>query len=199
LSNGICANYSSDTVWVILSNISPIANADSFAAVSGATTTINVLPNDILTTNWDIYINTSTSSGQLINLNNGLFDVILQISDSTNQTFVYELCNPDCPNSCDTALVFLTVSSNGDCMVPNIFTPNGDGVNDLFEIPCLNTLPEAWLIVFNRWGDLVYESDRYHNQWDGKYNGNDLPDGTYFYILRLDSGDTMQGSVEIRR
>ncbi|MCH2021777.1 MAG: gliding motility-associated C-terminal domain-containing protein [Saprospiraceae bacterium] len=199
LSNGICTNYSSDTVLVILSNISPVANPDSFSAISGTNTTINVLPNDILTTNWDIYINTTTSAGQLINLNNGLFDVILQISDSTNQTFIYELCNPDCPNSCDTALVLLSVSSNGDCTVPNIFTPNGDGVNDMFEIPCLNTLPEAWLIVFNRWGDVVYESDKYHNQWDGKHNENDLPDGTYFYILKLDNGDTMQGSVEIRR
>jgi gliding motility-associated-like protein len=67
---------------------------------------------------------------------------------------------------------------------PNVFTPNGDGVNDYFVIDKLET--EHYLgrdlIVFNRWGKKVYEASAYINQWDGA----GLPDGTYFYIFRYD-------------
>jgi len=199
LSNGICVDYSTDTIWVIRGGaFAPVAIADSFGVVAGATTTINVLPNDIPTTLWDIYINTSIVNGQLVNLNNGQFDVILQLADTANQNFIYELCNPACPGNCDTALVILTVSTMGNCDPPNIFTPNGDGVNDAFNIPCLENGQEAQIVVFNRWGDLVYESDKYNNQWDGTHNGQPLPDGTYFYILKIGT-EELQGSVEIRR
>ena len=73
--------------------------------------------------------------------------------------------------------------------VPNIFTPNGDGYNDYFEIGYgddgkpINDLNEYFLshklVIFNRWGKIVYESDDYKNDWDG----GKLPDGTYFYVL----------------
>ena len=93
----------------------------------------------------------------------------------------------------------LTFTPGAACTPPNIFTPNGDGVNDNFEIPCLNNGPGAALLVFNRWGDMVYETDNYVNQWDGTHKGEHLPDGTYFFILTFDNGDAIQGSVEIRR
>jgi gliding motility-associated-like protein len=63
--------------------------------------------------------------------------------------------------------------------VPNVFTPNGDGLNDFFEIEDLYLFPNSALKVFDRWGALVYESSNYTNNWDGK----DLPGGTYFYIF----------------
>lgn len=72
--------------------------------------------------------------------------------------------------------------------IPNIFTPNGDGINDYFEIGYddghpINNLNEYFLshklVIFNRWGRIVYESTNYQNDWDG----GKLPDGTYFYVL----------------
>lgn len=72
--------------------------------------------------------------------------------------------------------------------IPNIFTPNGDGFNDYFEIGYadgqpINDLNEYFLshklVIFNRWGKVVYESTNYQNDWDG----GKLPDGTYFYVL----------------
>lgn len=73
--------------------------------------------------------------------------------------------------------------------IPNIFTPNGDGINDYFEIGYgddgkpINDLSVYFLsnklTVFNRWGRIVYESNDYKNDWDG----GKLPDGTYFYVL----------------
>ena len=78
------------------------------------------------------------------------------------------------------------------CEVPTIFTPNNDGVNDAFIVPCLfddTVYPNSQLIVVNRWGDEVYRSTLpYKNDWMGTYNGEDLPVGTYFYILDLGNG-----------
>ena len=90
--------------------------------------------------------------------------------------------------------------------IPNIFTPNGDGYNDYFEIGYgengrpINDLNEYFLshklVIFNRWGRTVYESNNYKNDWDG----GDLPDGTYFYVLEC-KGHTQnynyKGSVMI--
>ena len=89
--------------------------------------------------------------------------------------------------------------TNQYCPIPNIFTPNNDGVNDQFEVPCVSEQNPAYLVVYNRWGDEVYQSDNYTNQWDGTHVGVALPDGTYFYVLQLINGTKTQGSVEIRR
>lgn len=70
-----------------------------------------------------------------------------------------------------------------DIKIPNIFTPNGDGVNDAFEIRGLEKYVENKLTLVNRWGDLVYQKNNYQNEWDG----NSLLDGTYFYILEVRS------------
>lgn len=199
LSNGNCSNYDSDSMFVVLGGASPVANADIFNVLpSNTAILIDVLPNDLLTTNWDIYINTPMNSGQMLNLNTGEFELNLQ-GVTTDQSFIYELCNPICPANCDTALVVLNISSTIECDIPNIFTPNEDGVNDFFDVPCLVNGQVAKLLVFNRWGDLVYQSDNYQNQWDGRHQGMPLPDGTYFYILRIGTENPIQGSIELRR
>lgn len=69
--------------------------------------------------------------------------------------------------------------------VPNTFSPNGDGVNDLWNIKALNTYPEATLKVMNREGQTVFSSTGTGNPWNGKYNGQDLPVGAYYYTISL--------------
>ncbi len=61
----------------------------------------------------------------------------------------------------------------------NVFTPNGDGHNDYFSLINLDDYPNPTVKIYNRWGKLVYENESYQNDWDG----GDLPDGTYFYIV----------------
>lgn len=68
--------------------------------------------------------------------------------------------------------------------VPNIFTPNGDGKNDRFEIVGLQHFPGSTLMIYNRWGNVLYHSDNYQNTWDG---GGQIP-GTYYYVLLLKKG-----------
>ncbi|GAB4252141.1 MAG: hypothetical protein Kow0079_06710 [Vicingaceae bacterium] len=71
----------------------------------------------------------------------------------------------------------------------NIFTPNGDGVNDYFELVNLDDYTQVTVEVYDRWGNMVYESFPYKNDWDGtnKKNGKPLSDGTYFYIVKVGS------------
>ena len=85
--------------------------------------------------------------------------------------------------------------------IPQIFTPNGDNANDLFTITDVDYFTKSNLVVFNRWGNIIYKAVPYVNTWDGKNeNGDELPDGTYFYALDLGNGhDSYKGYVVITR
>jgi len=99
--------------------------------------------------------------------------------------------------------VCLTVSSANDCIgdtckiidviegieIPNVFTPNGDGFNDVFDIHS-SGLTDFHLQIFNRWGVLMFESESPFVKWDGKtLSGVDASDGTYYYVLVAKSND----------
>jgi gliding motility-associated-like protein len=88
-----------------------------------------------------------------------------------------------------------------DIEIPNIITPNGDGINDAFVIKNLQYHTNTILKIFNRWGNLVYETENYDNNWRGtKNNGTGLSEGTYFYILTLTTeNEVFEGTVTIRR
>jgi gliding motility-associated-like protein/uncharacterized repeat protein (TIGR01451 family) len=84
-------------------------------------------------------------------------------------------------------------------VVPNVFTPNGDGVNDAFYIPGLDTYSETQLNIINRWGSTVYEKKNYQNDW----TGDGLAEGTYFYVLKVKTlagiWDVYKGYVTLLR
>ena len=82
--------------------------------------------------------------------------------------------------------------------IPNTFTPNNDGINDLWEIQYLEDYPENHLQVFTRTGQLVFESRGFYKAWNGTYKGKPLPYDTYYYILEPGSGrDPVTGFVTI--
>ena len=144
----------------------------------------------------------------------------VEVGDYNTELKVYN------PQGCDTSY-YKTVKVNPvKLKIPNVFTPNGDGINDYFIITLdggsdmpgdsknrdsddggssleyenyepLNRYYESTeLTVFNRWGRIVYHSKDYQNNWDG----DDLPDATYFYVLKckgLKNDATYQGSVMI--
>lgn len=64
------------------------------------------------------------------------------------------------------------------------FTPNGDGINDTWVIPCLRRLGKNVVFIFNRQGQKVYEKADYQNDWRGDYDGRELPSGAYFYLIQ---------------
>jgi gliding motility-associated-like protein len=91
-----------------------------------------------------------------------------------------------------------STSISVDPFIPSVITPNGDGKNDYFMISGFTGQTE--LIIFNRWGIEEYKNDNYPNDWDGRNNnGAELPDDTYFYILKFEDGNIIRGSVLIKR
>ncbi len=87
--------------------------------------------------------------------------------------------------------------------IPGGFSPNGDGTNDTFVIENIG-FKRLSLEVFNRWGNRVYRSNDYKNDWDGRCTegvsiGQDLPEGTYFYIVILDGKEKYVGNITLKR
>lgn len=94
------------------------------------------------------------------------------------------------------------IVASPDIKPDDAFTPNGDGINDFWYIPRAEYFPDIHVRVFNRWGDIVYESIGYNNAdkvWNGKRKGKDLPIGTYYYVITMSGGKTAKGTVAIIR
>ncbi|GAA4914128.1 CshA/CshB family fibrillar adhesin-related protein [Mucilaginibacter defluvii] len=79
------------------------------------------------------------------------------------------------------ATVNLTINANAPFKIPTLFTPNGDGINDVFEIRGLEQYSQNKLSIINRWGNEVYKATNYQNNWAG----TGLNEGTYYYILQV--------------
>ncbi len=119
---------------------------------------------------------------------------------SVTDEFQYVVCNP---NGCDTATVYVYIACE-ELTIFNGFSPNGDDLNEVFYIDGIEDYPNNYLCIFNRWGNRVYEKVGYNNEWHGEWEGNNLPDGTYFYILKLDrdsdgDDDVYKGYLQIHR
>lgn len=85
---------------------------------------------------------------------------------------------------------------------PDGFTPNGDGVNDVWEIDYIWLFPDCEIEIYDRWGILLFRSVGYNTPWDGQYNGKDVPVGTYYYIIKLNDPmfpDVFTGPLTIMR
>jgi len=77
----------------------------------------------------------------------------------------------------------LSVSIVDDITIPNTFTPNGDGVNDVWAIKYLESFPSATINIFTRYGVPVFTSKGYFTPWDGSWRGETLHPGTYYYVI----------------
>ncbi len=73
-------------------------------------------------------------------------------------------------------------------LLQTIFSPNGDGINDVWNIPSLEAFSNCTVQVFNRYGKLVFASTGYRRPWDGSYNGAILPVGVYYYTINPGNG-----------
>ncbi len=104
-------------------------------------------------------------------------------------------------NNSSTVEIRVSRSPCQDCgTICNMFSPNGDGVNDLLVLNCPEDYPNNTFEVFDRYGNSVFSAQGYNGTWDGTGKNGDLPKGTYFYILDLgDGSEPTKGWIQIVR
>ncbi len=146
---------------------------------------------------------TNTSQGNGGTIANWWWDFGMDGANSTDvsPTYTYDLPGEyvvtlvvTTVNGCVDTVSYVYIVRPEEIEIPNVFSPNNDGVNDAFHIVNIQYYPNT-LTIFSRWGTAVYEARNYANQW----RGADAPDGTYFYVLILDDGREFTGHVTLVR
>lgn len=205
-----CPNYSTDTVTVTREE-APIAGNDQVELEAGETNrSINVIANDQFRPGADLVVSIISDPvlGSIGTITNGQVEFRANAAISGEDEFTYQVCIEQCVSLCDSAIVKVTIpfDPNAEIDAPNGITPNGDGLNDRLIFEVLENAPDQFeeneIVIFNRWGDIVYEAAPYMNEWSGvNSGGNELPAGTYYYILRLNinEGQIIRGDVTIVR
>ena len=188
INNDTCGDHSRDTVVINL-NFLPTAVTDSMEVGFGEQVLIDVFSNDILPADVQIAIIGNPAHGNLDSLGDGQYYYQPFAGYVGPDQFIYRVCNLACPDACSVAAAKFLVGDVTGCPLPTLITPNSDNVNDALVFPCLvngDGLNPSELTVFNQWGNEVYHSAAYENNWEGTYNGEPLPAGTYFYLLKAD-------------
>jgi len=201
INDGACGEASVDEV-VVDFKLGPIANDDEIGIGFAQSTFLQLLPNDQVPENYTISLLTDPINGRIeLDETTGIIEYTADINFIGEEIITYELCAENC--ECSTAVITIQVGLDANCNAPNIFTPNGDGINDVFVIPCLADVvrfPNSEMSIFNNFGDEVFGASPYMNNWSGTFNGEDLPVGTYFYVLDLGNGDRpMSGFITLQR
>lgn len=101
-----------------------------------------------------------------------------------------------CIDSTTQTISINTVTNEINQLIPNAISPNGDGKNDVWKlefIPFSN--PEAEVVIVNRWGQTIFNSVGYNEPWDGTYNGDLVPEGNYYYIIKISDQEIYEGAL----
>ena len=177
----------------------PLANDDWINTGEAQPVVVQVLNNDTINGMSDLFILDQPLHGEVFILPNNDINYVPQsgyCDDNTPDVFSYVICNPV---GCDTAQVEVMVACS-QLVIFDAFSPNGDGINETFTIYGLSNYPGHILRIYNRWGNLVFEATNYQSTWDGTWDGEKLPYGTYFYLLDLNNGkEPLAGYVQLMR
>ncbi len=120
-----------------------------------------------------------------------------------NDTLTYTICDKGSPSKCASARLIITINpERQDFEIYNLVTPNGDGQNDYWYIQGIDQYVDNEINIFNRWGDKVSEFKSYNNEtnrWNGtNKNGEFLPDGIYFYVIKIKELGDYTGWIYVR-
>jgi gliding motility-associated-like protein len=201
IGNAGCGFYSRDTVVVTFESAAQAVD-DSFALPYGQVSKVLVTQNDVITTDFILKIKSAPLNGDVqIAPDKGMLLYKPVQGYAGSDGFVYQICNKTCPDICSEAQVTLIVGNDNDCTIPTIFSPNEDGTNDYFEIPCLATtkFPNNNVVIVNQWGNEVFRAAPYQNNWVGTFDGQALPAGTYYYVVDFGDGQLKKGFLILER
>lgn len=178
---------------VLLKANSLSSGVGTMASLEGVTT----CPNEMITLSPEITVPDNVSV--FYSWDNGahLEKELTVLTGLNSETHVLTISD-----DCGTEQV-LTAEIEIDCPITevNIFTPNGDNVNDVFNFSNLVHYPNSHIEIFNRWGKLVYQKDNIIDGWNGKIKGSerDASAGTYFYYITAPTGESWRGFLTLMR
>ncbi|MCB9173071.1 MAG: gliding motility-associated C-terminal domain-containing protein [Flavobacteriales bacterium] len=168
---GVCNDF--DTICVTY-NPQPIANAGiDVTIVEGNSTQLNA-------TGGGTYVWTPSTGLSDTTISNPIANPMV------TTTYTVTVTSPDGCTSQDSVKVTVIPTIR----FPDGITPNGDGKNDTWVIDYIDQYPDAIVEIYNRWGEMLFRSDNYQNDWNGTYNGQNLPVGTYYFVIELNDGKT---------
>ncbi len=165
-------------------NLTPRPSAGFAYSISSGLnvgTSVSFVDTSSYATSWNWNFGDANNSGSTLQnpstvyYDNGVFIVTQIVKDDYG-----------CSDTARVAIKINNVTNEILTLIPNAISPNGDGKNDVWKLDFLSLLyPNAEVEIYSRWGENVFSSQGYTTQWDGTYNGNKLPVGTYYYVLKL--------------
>jgi gliding motility-associated-like protein len=182
-----CSDIKPVTVTVLQQPVA-VAGPDQVLQYQFTTTLDADVPDENLTGTWSV----TSGSGHFADPNNAK-TTVSDLAAGEN-ILAWSVDNGVCPPSLD--YISITVH---DLLIPTLITPNYDNLNDFFVLNGLESLGKTSLTVIDRRGVMVFENKEYDNRWDGvDYNGNPLPDDTYFFILKPENREPVTGYIVVR-
>ena len=183
----LCGSESMDTIIINFGQF-PQALPDSMKVGSGELVKIDVIVNDLKPADFTVEIMTEPLSGNFRTIGQGQYEYQPTSDFVGTDQFIYKICNAACvEDACSIGIAKFLVQEAGECVLPTLITPNGDKVNDKLFFPCVKDSGDgegtSELTVFNQWGNEVFHAQPYLNDWQGTHFAEDLPPGTYYYIL----------------
>jgi gliding motility-associated-like protein len=185
---------------------------NSFNCTDTAYTTINVIVKPVVNAGEDRTLIKGNSIQLSGTISGNVVSYFWSPNTSINNVNVLNpVVNPDADidytltavagGNCGVVTDVISVSVFTGLYIPNAFTPNGDSKNDTWNVPALAAFPKAQLIVFNRYGEKVFEGTGAQNTgWDGRFKNKNLPAGNYVYVINLNDGSpVIRGSVLLLR
>jgi large repetitive protein len=228
VTDGTCSSIS-DSVEVVLticpsdlsvvktaSNMEPMMGEEIVFTIvatnNGPSAATDVTVTDLLQSGYS-YVSSTTTQGTYVpstgiwtigNIANGVSETMTITAIVTHTGFYENTATISATSTDDNSLNNTSIIEPlpFHFFIPEGFSPNGDGVNDLFVIRGISHFPENTIVIYNRWGNKVFEASPYQDNWDGKSStglhigGEELPAGTYFYVLDLgDGSDFYKGTI----
>ncbi len=198
-----------DSVWVHIEgmNMPPVAQPDWDTTAFQTPVVINILDNDHDPENSKLRVSICDfpQHGLVVINSDNTITYTPYAGYEGNDSLCYQICDEGMPILCDQAMVYLHVLPEftlDDLIIYNGVSPNGDGINDTWIIEGIENYPDNEVMIFNRWGDKIRDFLRYDNvdvYWDATNNNGELvPDGTYYYVLKIKNLETFTGWIYVR-
>jgi gliding motility-associated-like protein len=191
ISSGTCLNTATGTQTIIVNPIPAAPNVSSDSSYCENETKSDILATALAGGSITWYSD-ATLSNQI-----GTGNSITPSSNIGNTSYYAVQTINGCESSPSLVNILVNVCN---LIIPTAFTPDEDGVNDTWEIENLNEFyPNCNVKIYNRWGNLVFESNGYKDEWKGDFKGENLPVASYYYIIDFNDGKTeiANGTVSI--